>query len=87
MGTRKLGAGYLKRLHVNQHEIRANANDGGDRPVLTIKTSGGNTYAHEVALIDQDGNEVARVVYRPDKPLDCGARVWIETRLETRIET
>jgi hypothetical protein len=22
---------------------------------------------------------VARVVYQPDKPLSCGARVWIET--------
>ena len=82
----KLGRGYLKRLHVNQHEIKANAKDGGQRPVLTVKTSDGkNTYGHEVSLVDEHGTEVARVVYSPDKPLGCGARVWIETRLETRV--
>ena len=27
---------------------------------------------------DKNNNEVARVVYRPDDPLSCGAQVWIE---------
>jgi len=38
-------------IHVNQHEIKANAKNG---------TS-------------------------PDKPLSCGARVWIETQAEVEI--
>jgi hypothetical protein len=25
-------------------------------------------------------------VYRPDKPLSCGARVWIETDAEIKIK-
>lgn len=29
------------------------------------------------------GEVVARVVYSPDKPLSCGARVWIETDTDT----
>jgi hypothetical protein len=44
-----------------------------------------NTYAHEAIIKDADGNEVAKVVYRPDKPLSCGAHVWIETQLD--VET
>jgi len=36
--------------------------------------------------VDKDGNEVARIVYQPEKPLSCGARVWIETQLEVRTE-
>jgi len=26
------------------------------------------------------------LVYRPDKPLSCGAKVWIETRGEVQCE-
>lgn len=61
------------RIHVNQHVIRANAKSGTRLPVLTVKTSAANTYAHEVQI-----NGPCRIVYSPDKPLSCGARVWIE---------
>jgi hypothetical protein len=64
----------LKRIHINQHVIRANAKNGTDDPVITVKTSIGNDYAHEVHI---DGPST--VVYSPDKPLSCGAKVWIET--------
>ena len=33
----------------------------------------------------QDGKEAARIVYSPDKPLSCGAKVWIETTNEIKI--
>jgi hypothetical protein len=38
-----------------------------------------NNYANEVIIYGQDGEEAARVIYSPDKPLSCGAKVWIET--------
>ena len=66
-------------IHVNQHVIRANNKSGARNPVLTVKTYKSNTYAHEAIILDKEGNECARVVYSPDKPLSCGARVWIET--------
>lgn len=66
-------------IHVNQHRIRSNRKDGVNEPVLTVKTHDSNTYAHEAIIRDEAGNEVARVVYSPDKPLSCGAHVWIET--------
>ena len=28
----------------------------------------------------------SRVIYSPDKPLSCGARVWIETKSEVDIK-
>lgn len=64
-------------VHVNQHAVRANAKSGECNPVLTLKTYKSNTYAHEVEI-----KGPCRVVYSPDKPLSCGARVWIETRAE-----
>lgn len=67
-------------IHVNQHKIKANAKDGSNEPVLTCKNYKSNEYAHEVIIFGQDGKEAARVVYKPQDPLSCGARVWIETQ-------
>jgi len=66
-------------IHVNQHKIKANAKSGTKDAVLTCKNYKTNNYANEVIIYGQDGLEAARVVYRADDPLSCGARVWIET--------
>jgi len=47
---------------------------------LTVKTYKSNTYASEV-IIRGD----SKVVYSPNKPLSCGAHVWIETQSEVEI--
>ena len=67
-------------IHVNQHVIKKNRKTGAIDPVLTCKTYKSNTYAHEVII---DGR--SRIVYSPDKPLSCGAHVWIET--ESKVKT
>mgnify|MGYP005836914295 CR=1 FL=1 len=61
-------------IHVNQHVIRRNHNTGEREPPLTCKTYKSNDYAVEVEIAGP-----CKVIYRPDKPLKCGARVWIET--------
>ena len=66
----------LKRIHVNQHNIRANAK-GASLPVLTVKTYKENVTCNSVEILGP-----SRIVYSPDKPLSCGARVWIETESE-----
>ena len=40
----------ITRVHVNQHVIRANAKNGENNPVFTIKSRGTNTYAHSVRV-------------------------------------
>lgn len=62
------------RIHVNQHNIRRNRKEGTNDPVITCKTYKSNEYGHEV-----DIQGPSRVVYSPDKPLSCGAVLWIET--------
>ena len=71
-----------KIIHVNQHNIKRNAKYGTDDPVLTIKTYKQNDYAHEATIKTKDGLTVARVIYSPNVPLNCGARVWIELETE-----
>ena len=73
----------LTRIHVNQLNIRAN-NKGADLPVITVKDYKRNRKVNQAVIMDGD-REVARVVYRPDKPLSCGAKLWIETSLEVRV--
>lgn len=72
-------------IHVNQHKIRSNNKNGANEPVLTCKTYKENNYGHEAVIKDNQGNEVAKVVYSPEKPLSCGARVWIETLNEVEV--
>ena len=72
-----------KIIHVNQHVLKRNVKNETDEPVLTVKTYRENSYAHEAIIRDTLGNEVARVIYRPHKPLSCGARCWIETDTKT----
>ena len=68
------------RIHVNQHHIRANAK-GADLPVLTVKTYKENRKCNRVSI-----QGPSTVIYSPDKPLSCGAKVWIETEAEVTVD-
>ena len=72
-------------IHVNQHVIKSNFKNKENNPVLTCKTYKENTYASEVLILDANGIEVAKIIYSPNKPLSCGAKVWIETKNEIKI--
>lgn len=67
-------------VHVNQHVIKANRKSGRTDPVLTVKTYKDTRYGRSVEIAGP-----ARIVYRPDKPLSCGAHVWIETESEVIV--
>jgi len=71
------------RIHINQHLIRANSHRSERLrgKVITVKTYKSNTYANKVTIKGE-----STVVYSPDKPLSCGAKVWIETEGEVIIE-
>lgn len=60
-------------IHVNQHHIKANAKDGSNRPVYTIKRGGKTIYGREVII-----NGPSKLIYN-GKQLGCGARAWLET--------
>ena len=68
------------RLHVNQHNIKANSK-GANMPVLTVKDYKRNRKCNGAIIKDGHGVVVAELIYRPDKPLSCGAKVWLETDL------
>jgi hypothetical protein len=70
----------ITRIHVNQHIIKRNRATGERDPVLTVKNHRGNFYAHAVEILGP-----SRIAYSSDRPLPCGATVWVETEAEVRI--
>ena len=68
-------------IHVNQHIIKANAKSKKKKAPLTIKTYKSNTKAFEATI-----KGPCKIVYSPDKPLSCGAKVWIETEYDVLVD-
>lgn len=70
------------RIHVNQHVIRRNNKCTAPpyEPPITVKQGKTNTYCHSVTV-----HGPCTVVHSPDKPLSCGAKVWIETEAPVAI--
>lgn len=69
----------LKKIHINMHVIRKNKKENLYDPVVTVKSSSGNFYGHRVQI-----EGPSEIVY-PEKPLSCGARVWVETRSPVQV--
>jgi len=70
----------MKIIHVNQNVIRHNKKHKTKLPAVRVQDGSETTYCQEVFIYGP-----SRVVYRPDEPLACGAKVWIET--ESTIDT
>lgn len=73
-------AGTIKRIHVNQHIVRANVAADADASAITVQWKGKSYVARNVAIRGESA-----VKQRMHKPLSCGARIWIETRAEVEI--
>jgi hypothetical protein len=67
----------ITRVYVDRHVIRANKSESCDLPPLSIRRGGRVTKARAVEI-----HGPSRVVYAPEKPLPCGATVWVETIAE-----
>ena len=62
------------------HHIRYNKKNEVKKPVIACKTGGKNIYGDRVKIMGP-----SEVIYSPDKPLSCGAKVWVETHSEVLI--
>lgn len=89
MTERMSEQGRLKRIHVNQHIIRSNvkAEPENRLPPVGVERPGyRKVYGDTIEILDKAGEVVARFIYRPDKPLPCGARLWVETYAKLRVD-
>lgn len=70
-------AGLVKRLHVDRRIVAQNVKRDENKPAITIQTSKGPIKAHTVWI---RGPSLFK--QSMDKPLSCGARLWVETHAE-----
>ncbi len=57
-----------------------------DEPAITVKNYKENKYGHTVVIYGQDGKEAAKIVQRMNKPLSCGAVVYIVTENKVEVD-
>ena len=70
----------MKIIHINRNVIQSNAKNGTTNPVCRVQEGSKVRYCMEVMI---DGP--SRMVYRPDKPRPCGAKLWIETDADVTL--
>ncbi len=70
------------RIHVNRQKIAQNRNKTEDlEGVFSIKHCNSNIIGYSVKV-----NGPCEIIYRPEKPLGCGAVVWVETFSQVAVE-
>lgn len=67
-------------IHINQHVIRHNKKYGNTLPACRVQRGIKSRYCKEVII---DGP--SKLVYSPENPLPCGAKLWIETESEVSL--
>lgn len=78
-----------KKIHVNRQHIAQNKQDGGQRPVISCKVYKTNKHKTPFDLVIGNTCKIdgpSEFVYKPNNPLSCGARVWIQTDADVFID-
>lgn len=74
----------MKIIHINRNVIQQNAKREREGlpclPVCRVQEGSKVRYGMEVEI-----HGPSRMVYRPDAPLACGAKLWISTEAEITI--
>ena len=67
-------------IHINRNIIQQNARRKETKPVCRVQNGNDVRYCMEVNI-----KGPSRMVYRPDNPRPCGAKLWIETESDVEL--
>jgi hypothetical protein len=70
----------LKQIHMHTANMRANAKDGGARPVWVVRDGDRFTYCQRVLFYG-----ATTTIYRPEAPLSGGVVGWVETAADVKL--
>lgn len=70
----------MKIIHINKNIIQYNSKHGTSFPVCRVEEGKEVTYCMEVDIKGE-----SKMVYKPDCPRACGAKLWIETEAEVEM--
>lgn len=69
-------------IHVRQDRLRDNRKYGTDNPVVTIRSGNRQIYCHEATI-----EGICKIIYQQDRPLSCGATLWLELEPTTKVRS
>jgi len=69
-----------KIIHINRNIIQKNEKRGTRLPVCRIDMDGKTWYGSKIEILGP-----SEMIYRPEKPRSCGAKLWIETQADVII--
>jgi hypothetical protein len=73
--------GKMKKIiHINRNIIQQNEKHGRKLPVCRIDMDGKTWYGSKIEILGP-----SEMIYSPDKPRSCGAKLWIETQADVVI--
>jgi len=67
-------------IHINKNLKQSNDKHGRSTPVCRVEVGGETLYGSRVDILGPSS-----MIYSPDKPRKCGAKLWIETDAEVII--
>jgi hypothetical protein len=67
-------------IHINRNIIQQNARRKESKPVCRVQKDNDVRYCMEVNI-----KGPSKMVYRPDDPRPCGAKLWIETESDVEL--
>ena len=70
-----------KLIHVNKNIIQYNSKHNVNLPVCRVTEGKETKYGRTVDILGP-----SKMIYDPDNPLKCGAKLWIETEADIVIE-
>ena len=68
-------------IHINKNLKQSNDKHGRSNPVCRVEVGGETLYGSRVDILGPSS-----MIYSPDKPRKCGAKLWIETDSDITIE-
>jgi len=70
----------ITRIYIDKHIINANRKNNENNPPISVRQKNKVTKAHKIKVVGE-----MYIVYKPEKPLSCGAVVWLETKDDVNI--
>ena len=67
-------------IHINKNLKQSNDKHGRSNPVCRVEVGGETLYGSRGDILGPSS-----MIYSPDKPRKCGAKLWIETDAEVII--
>ena len=70
----------LSIIHIWKQKLDRDRKENTNSPVIAVRQGSRTKYCHSAVI-----NGPSRIIYQPESPLSCGARLWIEVAANVNV--